>query len=921
MFKLDLDLLAETVEVYKEKETDLLAVKEQLTKITGSMTNPEVWEGEDADFFRESMTNYLNGEFQDMISMVRYIKEDLIYALEEGRTLKAFCDALPKTLLGLCVFQYSEEGACGILSLNPDAVPVVLENAKAIEGYREEALQDLKQLEEVLGSLENDSVYVGEEITAIRKICDELENISFFRTQFEKYASDMEDFEAELIRRFSKYVDAENDYTGKLRCYVEGQKVNPDRLSYLLGMRKELMSEAEQAELAAMTDALYRNRNMELIESMTEEILRKDAETWSEGEAAFAARTWEYYLETKDCEKIRWFVEQLQCVEYGESYDVWKGPEEKTVMIPVTVTFSTDKSEKLLDVLDPYTQGEAYYTLNRIQMFGAETGTLSYDCPEAELGQDGFQIEAVMGDSYIVITMQVKEWGKSRQSQKITSADMNKEADVANMEAMGFDKEQIVTILSGVYKDEDLMFAKDLSRAKTTEDYYRAFEHDPDSLSPVMHTALYQYSYILMDNGITYDERTGRVTGQDMERFETFLNGLLYAAPMCYDSKKSEDYSTRYLENLIAQSDLAVQATAVKLDEKYNQTEVVLPCVAALNKEAGLTGLYQGLYYKDRERMFNSNGYQVENLTFQKENLYSSLYNTYFCFDLSREGATMPVKIHILEPNAAEQKEELDEFIRAKGQEKYQLPVACLKGIYDGLSVVIPELGMAKDLLCSEGGMDSAVQAGKGMINTYGTNGAVKKGANVITKGLDAYQDYVAAMEEIKRLEGELLDDCFLDAVTARYGTEGEYIISRNAYLPETVLKRSYFYHEGLSFLLPEVPEEVKKEDGSPMTKQEWGKQVITELMSAEEYVVPSMDSPDFSKCTEADIKDMLSIVWCGEPLREESVMTMGDMTPSQIEECKEILSDCDGLKKKIDFNDFDIRYKAYQIPELKIKK
>lgn len=276
-------------------------------------------------------------------------------------------------------------------------------------------------------------------------------------------------------------------------------------------------------------------------------------DTWDAEQAEVIAKKWTNAVEMEDIEEIQEIIEEMlieqeekvKCFFFFEKSEFQAGIDQK-------------KCSDVLACIDAEKQGMAYYSLARIGHY--------YDVRQ---GNHKLEVETKPDKNGISILIQ-----HGRVKTELAFVDMNEVVGEEGKENLGqknFSYEDITSVLGNIYTDEDISFVGELAKAADKEAYAQVFKKDPDRLSAVGQEALYQYAYILMNNGVKYDRHL-YVTKQDLGQLEDFSNGLLQTL----SNKKREDYCERYLKILADKSKYRMNAFENKVCEIYKQKEEVI---------------------------------------------------------------------------------------------------------------------------------------------------------------------------------------------------------------------------------------------------------------------------------------------------------------------------------------------------------
>lgn len=333
---------------------------------------------------------------------------------------------------------------------------------------------------------------------------------------------------------------------------------------------------------------------------------------WTREQAEKIAESWVNAVEEKDMEELREIVEEMFVEQKGtEGFLCLK----KTVY---QAGIDQDKCNNVLAHIDAETQGLAYYSLVRIShYFDAAQGRNH----EAE-------VEVQEKESGICVTF---KYGKSETELAFT--DMNEivgEEGKQKLGQMNFSKEEIISLMSGIYSDEDISFIKELAGVADGK-YEQVFKNDPDELSAYAQDALYSYVYTLMKHGFEYDSRLW-VTKQDFGQLENFVNEIL----LIRAGNKKEDFSIRYLKILEDEGKYHMNDAAERLRCNYAYKETVIGILPDFAQNVQLYTLFDLLGYRlyEKNGLIFKNIMQIENLVlgYQDYERDLNLLNNFFSY-------------------------------------------------------------------------------------------------------------------------------------------------------------------------------------------------------------------------------------------------------------------------------------------------
>ena len=277
--------------------------------------------------------------------------------------------------------------------------------------------------------------------------------------------------------------------------------------------------------------------------------------TLTEEEAETLASGWITAVEGKNTEKIQKMIEEI----YVEKEEIQKFLFLKQTEFQAGI--DQEKVNKMLSYIDAKDQGLAYYSLARISHY--------YDACTSRNHE--MMVSVQEGKEGICAVLQ---HGKLKT--EFEFIDMNEvvgEAGKEHFRNLEFSEEEIVSLLSDIYTDEDISFVRELAEAAGEGEYTQLLQNDPDELSAYGQDALYRFMYGLMDCGMEYElDCYLTVTNQDFEELQSFVNNILRTR----SGKKEKYYCERYLKILGDYGKVHMDAAADKLRRYYDQKEMVI---------------------------------------------------------------------------------------------------------------------------------------------------------------------------------------------------------------------------------------------------------------------------------------------------------------------------------------------------------
>lgn len=859
MYRINLQELERTKNTYQEAAQRMQELGEAAGELSAQASG-EAWRGRDAESFAGNMRGWLQHSHVRTTENLAGVGRALSDAWETAADLKRYCESFAGIFTEDAAAPAPGWEPSGILSCDPQMTDRISMHAR-------EACENADRIKRLLDGMDREMAGMGGmgEIHAcmekIRADCNRIERLGDYAAALETYREGVEQLDRSIAKALMPFSGSgAGECAGRYMPAGTEDGVNTQRLLWLLGQGDGILTEEEQEERDNALGLLAAGGDREALLAAAEAILEKEVSAWTEREASYAAWAWAYLVEGQDAEGVERFIRKLQHVEEAA---VGKPGQEVTVYVAY---FGQEACSVLMENLDAATQGEAYYTLNRLCMY-REVSVV----PPMPGGMWQFRAGVRLEDGRLEIklvtgTPGVADW----KSTTLTVLDVGSEAGVKGRQVLGklgFSKQQISALLLSAYTDADVKFVGALCRADSVEEYAEVFLADPGELSGQMAAGLYGYACVLMENGLSEGAGGGR-SAAGLGRLETFLNGMLASRRTEMEKREYrteegtewrwEEVTTchtgEYLEMMVSQGRRALNVTASILYENYSAEQVVSILTPDFNREVSLYALFQSLrYFDEKLQEEDSCHYRMEGLGISWNPEQDALGDGIFWEMKTLWGGwEVPwapfkdVSVYLAGPEGCEQMKRNEECV-----EKIRKKEAALPGFFLDKGVFVLE----------------EIFTGLGVINTlYGLP--------------DEVNEIVEAYEEADSAEKGMLDDVFGDGIVVDTGGK-ETIISRGAYSMNLLLKKIYFYHEGLQLL---------------DTGQEG--EGMEDTIRNGDAVIRGMEEAYFAGVDMETRKDMLSIVWCGKPLREGSTLTMKDMTAAQIHECIMLIEGMAGKKR-----------------------
>lgn len=371
------------------------------------------------------------------------------------------------------------------------------------------------------------------------------------------------------------YYRGRKDFFYKERVEIDKRKRNRIIISLLGGL------------LIALTLVLIMcietQRYMEQPAKAISYIAFDSSNTWTMKQAEEKAKKWIAAVNEKDILEIQKIIEEMLVEQEEETEGLFHL--KKTVF---QAGVNQEKCNAVLSCINAEEQGMAYYSLARIGHYYDERTSGNHELKVmAEENENGIFVNFIHGKSKM----------------ELAFIDMNEivgEEGKGNLQKLGFSEEEIVSLMSGIYTDEDVPFIKILSMV-SDEEYSQVFRNDPDELSAYAQDALYGYVYVLMSNGFKYDSGL-HIIEQDFGQLECFINKIL----LMRAGNKKEDHSGRYFKILEDVGEYRMNCIADQLRQNYDQKEVIISLLPEFAQNVQLYTLFNSLNYRLNERLENT---------------------------------------------------------------------------------------------------------------------------------------------------------------------------------------------------------------------------------------------------------------------------------------------------------------------------
>lgn len=515
-FRIKQSVWVQAVDVYKEMEKQLKAEKD---KQKGNLTyTKKYWQGAAADTMYSAMNGFLDtGDYAKAYEQVHKMRVFLEEALPEINALLVRCEGFREQLNSDSYVEPMRPAAGnntehngGILSLNYDRIAMIKNLCNEIEAENRSLRYEL---EGIMDSCSGSVDGMQEELSAASA---KLNRVANYHDSFQRYEHDMRGLEEQMILELrpliSNIVKARLDSRGMTVGSASTKLEDAYNLAYM-----------SDEELRALVEQFTKVDDTEAMQVVANQIFAKDAGDWSDAEAAFIARTFDYVLRCDNTRLIQAYLQNMWVESYSApecaNVSYYTGTPTKYTA-DYQVQPDTQMLALLMAQLDPATQGEAYYTLNRIAKMQMDSVSVSLS-PSAVQNPSGganlVTVQTVNGAvqiNVLVGTQAQNAYGvNAKDSQVITVWDMNKvitSDEMQELMKLGFTAEDVESMRLSAVTDADVRFVDCLA----SREYSSAFDIAPCNISSSMANCL---TFYLMN--LEYADQT--------EEIESMLNGML----------------------------------------------------------------------------------------------------------------------------------------------------------------------------------------------------------------------------------------------------------------------------------------------------------------------------------------------------------------------------------------------------------
>lgn len=443
-----------------------------------------------------------------------------------------------------------------------------------------------------------------EDLEELQRASNRLTRIENYKEAIQAYAIKVEALDSDMVTKLKHIIDNEQEAAGHV-------------------------SETAMEDLAAFSDF----KDVEIVKGIAGKIFSRDCSTWSDAEANFIAQSWDYAIQNGQTEVVEMYVKELFVEEYSDS-KIGTNYQPQVGLFGIQpnlnwewdywIKADTDKIDAIMDKLNKYTQGEAYYTLNRMKymeytLANMEADILRVDRTTPKGGSYDVSVTPdENGKLHVIFSTEIydpqNEMLVSSQSE-LTISDLQ-QINRTELRRLGFVDDQIDEMKKFVVTDADV----DMLYKLSNKEYEEVFSINPDELS--------QRSTISL-TWIANQTVKQAIENQDIEQAEDFINGLLLTTPdRCPMLQNSymHDYLRILSDTSFMQLDFQVELVSHSLNDTTSQ-ELLAEVDQAWRDLYGLGGMWYSLddvasgdyfYNLDQNYFDGTYTFQVE---FVKDNI------------------------------------------------------------------------------------------------------------------------------------------------------------------------------------------------------------------------------------------------------------------------------------------------------------
>ncbi|RDU23257.1 hypothetical protein, partial [Anaerosacchariphilus polymeriproducens] len=274
--KLKLDTLSDTYEEYKSAVKTLQEVKADLFMITGTLDT--CWEGAGKEICLAKIRDYLNVFYENTLISMEAIKDILKKNIPKANTCLNRCDAFADVVnLNGPNFYTDDRKGGGTLSFDEDIMNSLMNQVLSIGG--EETQEERRKWQQVMheislgycSSLRYSSFRLNIESFLLEKALQDQEDsmMDFYHT-LNTYVQEVKELDGDAATDFKGYTDkTQKKLTARVyEPVVVKDKINLERLYYLLHTPPSALSEAELNEIITAYETAVKNGDAKQVEEI-----------------------------------------------------------------------------------------------------------------------------------------------------------------------------------------------------------------------------------------------------------------------------------------------------------------------------------------------------------------------------------------------------------------------------------------------------------------------------------------------------------------------------------------------------------------------------------------------------------------------------------------------------------------------------
>lgn len=601
IYQLDLDLLEAACKGYAESAERLRGDIESLYG-TVTKTSEDIYSGTDADTFRSGLTNYTETRFTSLWEETEKLEKTLLSGLEDGCACKKICNDFILALGGEGCVKTAED-LRGTLYCDQEIIMDLKDLCRTavMEAYTVKESADA--IDDILSGLSMSHVNSYQYTNTIREGCRKVERLEQHSLDLTSYASSVENADDSLWMALS------GSPFPTLSAYnFEIMDPQTKTVSEIMNQPAHQLTDADKEILDKNLRILIENNEIIELEKLAEQ-MGTHPNGWTAGDIYVAAKILDY-CENNCCVNAASAVydrmKKVTLVEKtSEMYDA-SFVSSYTVYV-YEVSLDANISGRILNELNPDTNGLAYYSLQRRRNYTERVERTAQGLTPQEPGAD-FTISFKSEDGRLVSIFETEK-NKSELSSVDMNAVVGKEG-IACLGRLGFSSSEKQALMSCIYTDEDVAFIGKLANADTEQSYREVFQSCPDDLSMYTKLGLYNYSLALLDKNIQYNDNL-KITSQNLDPLEHFINGMLYrkSDSSMYDDFENGidhaftiDYRDGYLQSMIVAGEIQMDAIKNQMKNNYKDSAYIKENLPIFDESAQMLSLYSTLACRQFER-------------------------------------------------------------------------------------------------------------------------------------------------------------------------------------------------------------------------------------------------------------------------------------------------------------------------------